>query len=58
VTVGTVAAAAIAALRLSPVAAPWTAWVDAGNAPGHAFLVVGLGLAALGLLVTWLFRWW
>jgi hypothetical protein len=58
VTLGTLAAGAIAALLLSPVAAPWTAWVDAGNAPGHAFLVVGLCLAASGLLVTWLLRRW
>jgi hypothetical protein len=58
VTLGTLAAGLIAALLLSPVAAPWTAWVDAGNAPGHAYFVVGLGLAAGGLLVTRLFRWW
>jgi hypothetical protein len=58
VILGMLAAGAIAALILNPVAAPWTAWVDAGNAPGHAFLVVGLGLAAVGLLVTRLFRWW
>ena len=57
-TLGTLAAGAIAALLLSPVAAPWTAWVGAGNAPGTAFFVVGLGLAAGGLLVTRLFRWW
>jgi hypothetical protein len=57
-TLGTLAAGAIAALLLSPAAAPWTAWVDAGNAPGHAFLVVGLGLAAAGLLVTRPFRLW
>jgi len=58
VTLGTMAAGAVAALLLNPAAAPWTAWVDAGNAPGHAFLVVGLCLAASGLLVTWLLRWW
>jgi hypothetical protein len=58
VTLGTVAAGAIAALLLSPAAAPWTASVDAGNAPGAAFFVVGLGLAAVGLLVARLFRWW
>ncbi len=58
VTLGMLAAGAIAALILSPVAAPWTAWVDAGRAPGPAFLAVGLGLAAVGLLVARLFRWW
>jgi hypothetical protein len=58
VTLGTLAAGAIAALLLSPVAAPWTAWVDAGNAPGPAFLAVGLSLAAVGLLVARLLRWW
>ena len=58
VTVGTLAAGAIAAILLSPVAGPWTAWVDAGNAPGAAFFVVGLGLAAGGILVSRLFRWW
>jgi hypothetical protein len=57
VTLGTLAGGAIAALLMSPVAAPWTAWVDAGNAPGHAFLIVGLGLGAVGLLVTRPFRW-
>lgn len=58
VTLGTLAAGAVAALLLSPVAATWTQWVDAGNAPGPAFLVVGLGLAAGGLLVSRLFGWW
>jgi hypothetical protein len=58
VTLGTLAAGAIAALLLSPVAAPWTEWVDAGKAPGAAFLVVGLVLAAVGLLVARLLRWW
>ena len=57
VTLGTLAAGAIAALLLSPVGAPWTAWVDAGNAPGAAFFVVGLGVAAAGLLVARLFGW-
>ena len=58
VTVGTVVAGAIAALLISPIAAPWTTWVGAGNAPGAAFFVVGLGLAAGGLLVARLLRWW
>jgi hypothetical protein len=58
VTLGMLAAGAIAALLLSPAAAPWTAWVDAGNAPGFAFFAVGLGIAAVGLLVARLFRWW
>ena len=58
VTLGMLAAGAIAALLLSPAAATWTAWVDARDAPGAAFFVVGLGLAAAGLLVTRLFRWW
>jgi hypothetical protein len=50
VTIGALAAGAVAALLLSPAAAPWTAWMDTGNAPGAAFVVVGLALAALGLL--------
>ena len=50
VTFGALAAAAVAAFLLSPVAAPWTAWMDTGNAPGTAFIVVGLVLATLGLL--------
>jgi len=50
VTLGALAAGAVAALLLSPAAAPWTAWMDTGNAPGAAFIVVGLVLAALGLL--------
>jgi hypothetical protein len=58
VTLGTLAAGAIAAVLLSPAATPWTAWVDAGGAPGPAFLVVGLGLAAVGLFVARLVRWW
>jgi len=58
VTIGMLAAGTIAAVILSPVAAPWTAWVDAGSAPGPAFLAVGLGLAAVGLLIARLFRWW
>ena len=57
VTLGTLAAGAIAALLLSPVAAPWTEWVDAGNAPGPAFLIVGLVLGAVGL-ITRLLRCW
>jgi hypothetical protein len=57
VTLGTLAAGTVAALLLSPVAAPWTAWVDAGNAPGQAFLVVGLALGAGGVLVARLLRW-
>jgi hypothetical protein len=58
VTLGMLAAGAIAALLLSPATAPWIAWVDAGSAPGQAFFAVGLGLAAVGLLVARLFRWW
>lgn len=50
VTFGALAAGAVAAFVLSPAAAPWTAWMDTGNAPGAAFIVVGLVLAALGLL--------
>jgi hypothetical protein len=50
VTVGALAAGAVAALLLSPAAAPWSAWMDTGHAPGAAFIVVGLVLAALGLL--------
>jgi hypothetical protein len=50
VTVGALAAGAVAAIVLSPAAAPWTAWMDTGHAPGAAFIVVGLVLAALGLV--------
>ena len=50
VTLGALAAGAVAALLLSPAAAHWTAWMDTSNAPGAAFIVVGLVLAALGLL--------
>jgi hypothetical protein len=50
VTFGALAAGAVAAFLLSPTAVPWTAWMDTGNAPGAAFIVVGLVLAALGLM--------
>lgn len=50
VTLGALAAGAVAAILLSPGAAQWTAWMDTGNAPGAAFMVVGLVLAGLGLL--------
>ena len=50
VTLAALAAGAVAGLLLSPVAAPWTAWMDTAEAPGAAFIVVGLVLAALGLL--------
>jgi hypothetical protein len=52
VTLGALAAGAVAALLLSPTAASWTVWMDTGNAPGAAFIVVGLVLAALGLLAV------
>lgn len=50
VTSGALAAGWVAAFLLSPAAAPWTSWMDTGNAPGTAFIVVGLVLATLGLL--------
>ncbi|HXM56905.1 MAG TPA: hypothetical protein VOB72_16010 [Candidatus Dormibacteraeota bacterium] len=52
VTLGALAAATVAALLLSPAAAPWTSWMDAGHGPGGAFIVVGLVVAALGLLAA------
>jgi hypothetical protein len=59
VTLAMLAAGAIAAILVSPVAAPWIAWLDAtGNAPGLAFIMAGLVLAGVGLIVTRLFRWW
>jgi len=57
VTLGALAAGSGAALLLSPLAAPWTAWMDAGHAPGAAFIVVGLVLATMGLLAGLLLRW-
>jgi len=57
VTLAALAAGAVAALLLSPLAAPWTAWMDTGNTPGTAFIVVGLVLAVLGLLVGLPLRW-
>jgi hypothetical protein len=57
VTLGSAAAGAVAALLLSPLAAPWIAWMDIGDAPGAAFFVVGLVLAALGLLAGLVLRW-
>lgn len=49
-TFGALAAGTVAAFLLSPIAAPWTSWMDSGNAPGTGFIVVGLVLAALGLV--------
>ena len=53
VNAGALLVGAIAAVLLSPLTAPWIAWVDVpGNAPGPAFAIVGLALAVLALLVT------
>ena len=58
VTLGALAAGAVAALVVSPAAAPWLAQFDTtGNAPGAKFAVVGLALAAAGVLVTRPLRW-
>jgi hypothetical protein len=58
VTLGALAAGAVAALLVSPAAAPWIAWFDATrNAPGIAFGVVGVALAVAGVLVTRPLRW-
>jgi hypothetical protein len=58
VTLGALAAGGIAALLVSPIAAPWIAWVGtAGNAPGPPFIVAGLALAGLGIVATRPLRW-
>jgi hypothetical protein len=48
VSLSALIAGAAAAVLVSPVAAPWLAWIDA-NAPGPLFMVAGLALSALAV---------
>jgi hypothetical protein len=57
VSLGALVIGAIAAILVYPAASPWFAWMTTGHAPGPAFIIVGIVLAALALLATRPFRW-